>query len=78
MREMLSTLDWNVAGRSSCKMARRQSNDSAFVRFVDVVFLCSIVHRARFFVASCSVLGLFIVTARKQSSRKEAFRSQEL
>jgi hypothetical protein len=62
---------------SSCKMARRQSKDSTFVRFVDVVFYCSIVHRARFFVALCSVLGLFIITARKPSSGKEAFKSQE-
>jgi len=43
MRAMLSTLDWSAAGRSSCKMARRQSKDSAFVRFVDVMFLHSIV-----------------------------------
>jgi hypothetical protein len=77
MREMLSTLDWSVAGRSSCKMARRQSKDSVFVRFVDVVFLRSVVHRTRFFVALCSVLGLFIVTARQHSSGKEAFRLKE-
>jgi hypothetical protein len=77
MREMLSTLDWSVAGRSSCKMARRQSKDSAFVRFVDVVFLCSIVHHARFVVASSIVLGLFIVTVRQHSSGKEAFRLKE-
>lgn len=74
---MLSTLDWSVAGRSSCKMARRRSKDSAFIRFVDVVFHCSIVHHARFVVASCSVLGLFIVTARKPSSGKEVFRLKE-
>jgi hypothetical protein len=38
MREMLSTLDWSVAGQScSCKMARRQSKDSAFVHLVDLV-----------------------------------------
>jgi hypothetical protein len=74
---MLSTLDWSVAGRSSCKMARHQSKDSVFVRFVDVVFLCSIVHHARFFVALCSVLGLFIVTVRQHSSGKEAFRLKE-
>ena len=77
MRERLSTLDWSVAGRSSCKMARRQSKDSALNRFLDVSFLRSIVHRTQFFVASCSVLGLFIVTVQQHSCRKEAFRLKE-